>query len=181
MQSLLSVRCGKGELPDSPEKCPDGIPADKAIPNIKWEKKATGVKKRPLYSCCSQETKSAPTNPPDHPWNPAQFPNARERVTLHLSSLRLLLLRLRCFRRLFAVTPNHDHAQEASYNCAAEQEEDDGDANGPDAGREEGLNGVRVVDERHEKRPDGVVGEDGAGDDEHCEAYEAVELVGVVC
>jgi hypothetical protein len=30
----------------------------------------------------------------------------------------------------------------------------------------------------HEKSPDGVVGEDGAGEDEHCEAYEAVELVG---
>jgi hypothetical protein len=30
----------------------------------------------------------------------------------------------------------------------------------------------------HEESPDGVVGEDGAGEDEHCEAYEAVELVG---
>lgn len=28
----------------------------------------------------------------------------------------------------------------------------------------------------HEQCPDGVVGEDGAGEDEHCEAYEAVEL-----
>lgn len=35
------------------------------------------------------------------------------------------------------------------------------------------------VDKYHEKSPDGVVGEDGAGEDEHCEAYEAVELVGV--
>jgi hypothetical protein len=32
----------------------------------------------------------------------------------------------------------------------------------------------------HEKSPDSVVGEDGAGEDEHCEAYEAVELVGFV-
>lgn len=31
----------------------------------------------------------------------------------------------------------------------------------------------------HEESPDGVVGEDGAGDYEHCEAYETVELVGV--
>ena len=31
----------------------------------------------------------------------------------------------------------------------------------------------------HKKSPDGVVGEDGAGDNEHCEAYETVELVGV--
>jgi hypothetical protein len=30
----------------------------------------------------------------------------------------------------------------------------------------------------HEESPDGVVGEYGAGEDEHCEAYEAVELVG---
>lgn len=33
----------------------------------------------------------------------------------------------------------------------------------------------------HKKSPDGVVGEDGAGDDKHCEAYETVELVGVDC
>lgn len=32
----------------------------------------------------------------------------------------------------------------------------------------------------HEQSPDGVVGENGAGEDEHCEAYEAVELVGLV-
>jgi hypothetical protein len=31
----------------------------------------------------------------------------------------------------------------------------------------------------HKKSPDSVVGEDGAGEDEHGEAYEAVELVGV--
>ena len=33
----------------------------------------------------------------------------------------------------------------------------------------------------HEESPDGVVGEDGAGDNKHCEAYETVELVGVDC
>ena len=33
----------------------------------------------------------------------------------------------------------------------------------------------------HEKSPDGVVGEDGAGDNKHCEAYKTVELVGVDC
>lgn len=30
----------------------------------------------------------------------------------------------------------------------------------------------------HKKSPDGVVGEDEAGDDEHGEAYDAVELEG---
>ena len=29
----------------------------------------------------------------------------------------------------------------------------------------------------HKQGPDSVVGEDGAGEDEHCEAYEAVELL----
>lgn len=33
-----------------------------------------------------------------------------------------------------------------------------------------------VVDEGHEEGPDGVVEENGGGDDEHCEAYYAVEL-----
>lgn len=33
----------------------------------------------------------------------------------------------------------------------------------------------------HKKSPDSVVGEDGAGDNKHCEAYETVELVGVRC
>lgn len=33
----------------------------------------------------------------------------------------------------------------------------------------------------HKKSPDCVVGEDGAGDNKHCEAYETVELVGVEC
>ena len=33
----------------------------------------------------------------------------------------------------------------------------------------------------HKESPDSVVGEDGAGDNKHCEAYETVELVGVVC
>ena len=102
-------------------------------------------------------------------------------MPMHMTLLRLLLLRLRSLRSLFAITPDHHDAQEASYDCAAEQEEDHGDADGPDAGREEGLDGVRVVDERHEEGPDCVVGEDGAGEDEHCEAYEAVELVGVGC
>jgi hypothetical protein len=34
--------------------------------------------------------------------------------------------------------------------------------------------------EYHKQGPDGIVGEDGAGEDEHSEAYEAVELLGWV-
>ena len=37
------------------------------------------------------------------------------------------------------------------------------------------------VTKYHKQGPDGVVGEDGAGDNKHCEAYETVELVGVDC
>lgn len=105
-----------------------------------------------------------------------------------------MLNRFGRFGRSLAIASNHDHAEETSYYGAAEQEEDDGDADGPDAGREEGLDWVGVVDEGlsdffrsgiywmeeeisyHEQSPDGVVGEDCAGEDEHGEAYDAVEL-----
>lgn len=58
-----------------------------------------------------------------------------------------LSLRLRGLGRPLPIAPNHDHAQEASNHSAAEKKENDWDANGPDAGREEGLDEVRVVDE----------------------------------
>lgn len=101
------------------------------------------------------------------------------------------------FQGLLAIAPDHDEAEEAADDSAAEEEEDDGDANGPDARREEGLEGMRLVDEgldgggqqvlqaawsvlcceTHEQEgPDGVVEEDGRGDDEHAEANETVEL-----
>lgn len=128
-----------------------------------------------------------------------------------------LSLRLRSLGRSLPIAPNHHHAQEASDHSAAKEKEDDRDANGPDAGRKEGLDEVGVVDEGlfwllvcvmafpgpclllvaisegfrsvgngfrrsyHEKSPDSVVGEDSAGDNKHCEAYETVELVGVDC
>jgi hypothetical protein len=72
-------------------------------------------------------------------------PNTRTRVTLF--SLRLLLHRLRSLRRSLAIAPHHYHAQETSDHGAAEQQEDHGNANGPNAGWEEGLDEVRVVDE----------------------------------
>lgn len=62
-------------------------------------------------------------------------------------SLCLLLLRLGCFGRFLAIAPHHYHAQETADDGAAEKEDDDGDADGPDAGWEEGLDRVRVVDE----------------------------------
>ena len=58
-----------------------------------------------------------------------------------------LSLRLRSLGRSLPIAPNHHHAQEASDHRAAEKKENDRDANGPDAGREEGLDEVRVVDE----------------------------------
>ena len=59
-------------------------------------------------------------------------------------SLSLCLSSLGCS---LPIAPDHDHTQEASNNRAAEKKEDDRDANGPDAGREEGLDEVGVVDE----------------------------------
>jgi hypothetical protein len=71
-------------------------------------------------------------------------PSTRTRVTL---SLRFLLPRLLSLRRSLTIAPHHNHAQETPDHGAAEQQEDDRDANGPDAGREEGLDEVGVVDE----------------------------------
>lgn len=65
-----------------------------------------------------------------------------------LPLLRLLApLRLSRFRSFLAIAPHHDDAQETAHDGAAQQQQDDGDADGPDAGREEGLDRVRVVDE----------------------------------
>ena len=58
-----------------------------------------------------------------------------------------LSLRLRSLGRSLPIAPNHHHAQEASNPGATEKKKDDWDTNGPDAGREEGLDEVGVVDE----------------------------------
>lgn len=62
-------------------------------------------------------------------------------------SLRLLLLRLCRFGGFLAIAPHHHDAEETPHDGAAEQQKDYGDADGPDAGREEGLDWVGVVDE----------------------------------
>lgn len=46
---------------------------------------------------------------------------------------------------LLSVASDHDHAQEGAHNGRAEQDEDDGDSDGPDAGEEEVLEGVVFV------------------------------------
>lgn len=66
-----------------------------------------------------------------------QYPLANQAL-LELS----LPLRLSSLGRSLPIAPDHDHAQEASDHGAAEKKEDDRDANGPDAGREEGLDEV---------------------------------------
>lgn len=43
------------------------------------------------------------------------------------------------------VASDHDHADEGADNGGTEEEEDDGDADGPDAREEEVLKGVVVV------------------------------------
>lgn len=57
------------------------------------------------------------------------------------------LLRLRRLQGLLPVAADHNAGQEAADDGAAEEDEDDGDADGPDARREEGLQGVVLVDE----------------------------------
>ncbi|KAK3071410.1 hypothetical protein LTR53_008687 [Teratosphaeriaceae sp. CCFEE 6253] len=85
----------------------------------------------------------------------------------------LLLPRL---ERLLSITPDHDHTEEAADDRAAEQQEDDGDADGPDAGREEGLQGMVGVDEGlAQKRVSGV----GSGSREDLIGEGRVTGVGV--
>lgn len=48
---------------------------------------------------------------------------------------------------LLPIAPDHDDAEEGADDGRAEQDQDDGDADGPDAGREEGVQGVVRVDE----------------------------------
>lgn len=47
---------------------------------------------------------------------------------------------------LFAVAPDHDQRQEAADDGAAGEDQDDGQADGPDAGGEQRLRGMRRVD-----------------------------------
>lgn len=47
---------------------------------------------------------------------------------------------------LLLVAPNHDHAQEGANNSGTEKDDNDGDANGPNARRKEVLERVIVVD-----------------------------------
>lgn len=107
---------------------------------------------------------------------------------------------------LLLVAPDHDDAQEGADDGGGEQDEDDGDADGPDARGEEVLEGVVRVDEGlavvavlatgccysrlprvpgslessyfiyHEQSPEGVVEEDDRGCHEHGDAHEFVKL-----
>lgn len=62
-------------------------------------------------------------------------------ASLAVSKLSLSLC-LGSLGRSLPIAPDHHHAQEASNNRAAEKKENDRDTNGPDAGREEGLDEV---------------------------------------
>lgn len=52
---------------------------------------------------------------------------------------------------LLTVAADHDHAEERADDGRAQQDEDDGDADGPHARREEVLERVVGVDKRLEK------------------------------
>lgn len=57
-----------------------------------------------------------------------------------------------CLRCLFPITPHHDQTQERADDGRGEEGEDDGDTNGPDTGREKGLQRMCFVDERLENK-----------------------------
>ena len=48
---------------------------------------------------------------------------------------------------LLSIASYHDHAQEAPYDGAADQDEDDGDTDGPDAWGEEGMEEMVIIHE----------------------------------
>ena len=58
----------------------------------------------------------------------------------------LLLSRSLGLGGLLSVASDHDHAQEGPNNGGTEENEDDGDTDSPDAGREEVLKRVVVID-----------------------------------
>ena len=72
----------------------------------------------------------------------------RDNNTCPLCPLSLLLPSIcrpgLCF--LFPITPYHNDAQKAPYDCRSEKDENDWYANGPDAGREEVVEGVALID-----------------------------------
>jgi len=59
----------------------------------------------------------------------------------------LLLHRCLCLCCLLLIALNHDDAQETTNHCRPEENEDDWNANCPDARREEALEGVVLIDE----------------------------------
>lgn len=48
---------------------------------------------------------------------------------------------------LLAVASDHDNTEEGAHDGGAEEDQDDGDANGPDARREDAVEGVVGIDE----------------------------------
>lgn len=62
------------------------------------------------------------------------------------SALCLLLSSHLRFGGLLSVASNHDHTEERSYDGGAQENEDDGNTNSPDARRENILEGVVRID-----------------------------------
>lgn len=62
---------------------------------------------------------------------------------------RLLLLCLQC---LLAIAPYHDNREEAADYGSEENNEDDGNANGPYAREEKGMKYVVIIDKGLEKK-----------------------------
>jgi hypothetical protein len=64
-----------------------------------------------------------------------------------MQRVRLACLLLLCLESLLPVAPYHDDREEAANDGSTEDYEDDGYANGPDAGREKGVERVVIVNE----------------------------------
>lgn len=77
-----------------------------------------------------------------------------------LRFLRLLLAGGGGLGSLLAVASDHDHAEERADDGGAEEDENDGNADGPDAWEEEVLERVIVVDKglREKKEKKGQLG-----------------------
>lgn len=109
------------------------------------------------------------------------------RSSLLLRSCRLGL------RGLLFVAVDHHNADKRSHDGGAQESQEDGDADGPDTGREEVMQRVARIDERlemesvdvvgnpsakayHEQRPGGVVKKDGGCGQKHGGSYKLAQL-----
>ena len=70
-------------------------------------------------------------------------------------------------QRLLARCANHDHRNERADERAADENENDGNPDGPFARGKQIVQWMSLIDEGHDKHPGGVVGKYGCSQKQH--------------